>query len=453
MRSTSLLVASFPWLLPGLHLLGSEPEDYLRVVRAYADALLERGRDVYGSERSPLFASALDREAMSLLTRKPSPPEGIRGEDRTLTGSNPMHDENLYRLLYVLSELTGDERYARAADEALRFFLTRCQSEETGLFAWGEHLGWDFLTEAPLEGRDLHEFYRPWVLWEKCWTLAPEACRKFAKGLWEHQIADHETGNFSRHARYAKHGPGRDHQYPRHGGFYIATWAFAYSRTKDPEFLQAADTLLRSFARRREESGRFPQGSPRSDLSWAIDVWDAAALVPEDLGKRMRGEAQKTDAYYLRKFRKGLPKDPEKLWIAGYGDATTAMEAMICNERYRQTGSEEMRRLILEAAEAYLTADPPRDRDLYPGVFGEVIGLLVRAHSWTREEKYLRRADELAHRALETFFGEKPLPRASSRSEHYEAITRADTLALSLLELWSLRARPDRPLSFGYIDR
>jgi len=35
-----------------------------------------------------------------------------------------------------------------AADDALRFFFTHCQSKATGLLAWGEHLGWDFHTEA-----------------------------------------------------------------------------------------------------------------------------------------------------------------------------------------------------------------------------------------------------------------------------------------------------------------
>ena len=41
--------------------------DYLRVVQDYADAMLTHGHDVYGAERSPLFAEALDRTTMRML--------------------------------------------------------------------------------------------------------------------------------------------------------------------------------------------------------------------------------------------------------------------------------------------------------------------------------------------------------------------------------------------------
>ncbi len=45
----------------------AQSADLLGEVRAYADALLEHGRDVYGSEQSPLFASALDRRTLRLF--------------------------------------------------------------------------------------------------------------------------------------------------------------------------------------------------------------------------------------------------------------------------------------------------------------------------------------------------------------------------------------------------
>ena len=41
--------------------------DFPAVVRAYADALLEQGRDVYGKEKSPLFATTLDRGSLRLF--------------------------------------------------------------------------------------------------------------------------------------------------------------------------------------------------------------------------------------------------------------------------------------------------------------------------------------------------------------------------------------------------
>ena len=41
--------------------------NYLAIVRAYADAMIEHGRDVYGQEHSPLFAEELDRRTMRML--------------------------------------------------------------------------------------------------------------------------------------------------------------------------------------------------------------------------------------------------------------------------------------------------------------------------------------------------------------------------------------------------
>jgi len=432
----------------------------LDLVRRYADTMIKHGRDRYGRVHSPLFASALDRKTPTPPTNPPPAPEGIREGDRTLSGGNPMHDENFYRVLYTLSEVTGDRRYAKAADDALRFFFTHCQSEATGLLAWGEHLGWDFQTEGVLAERDKHEFYRPWALWDKSWTLAPEACRCFAGGLWENQISDHATGNFSRHASFVRHGPERDNEFPRHAGFYIATWAEAYARTRDANFLHAIEVLVNSFEQRRHPDGSFPSASSHpdvlwwnSDLAWAVDVWSASANVPEPLASRMHQAALKTDAAFQHHFERGLSELPSDLWAIGYGKSTTAADAMGCLERWRQTRDENYRKLVLQAAEAYLAAEPPPNAVLYPGVFGDVISLLVTSGQMTGESRFMDRADALAEQAIRLFWNDGPLPRAATNLDHYEAITRADTLALALLQLWSAHTRPDRPLRVEWIDR
>lgn len=432
----------------------------LALVRRYADTLLKHGRDHYGKVNSPLFASALDRKTLTLPTNAPPAPEGIRDGDRALSGGNPMHDENYYLVLYALSELTGERRYAREADAALRFFFTHCQSEATGLLAWGEHLGWDFQTDGVIAGRDKHEFYRPWALWDNSWKLAPEACRCFALGLWENQISDHATGNFSRHASYARRSAERNNEFPRHAGFYIATWAEAYARTKDTNFLNAIEVIVSAFERRRHSDGSFPSASAHpdvvwweSDLSWAVDVGSASAKVPEPLASRMRQDALKTDAAFQHHFEQGLSTLPSDLWAIGYGKNTTAANAMTCQERWQQTRDESYRKLFLQAAEAYLAAEPPPNGVLYPGVFGDVISLLVTAGQMTGESRFLARADALAEQAIRVFWSDSPLPRAATNLDHYEAITRADTLALALLQLWSAHTRSEHPLRVEWIDR
>ncbi len=438
---------------------GGPPDEdrHLKVARRFADAMLEHGRDTYGPEKTPLFASALDRAAKKIVEGLPLP-EGIRKGDRTTTAANPMYDENFFRLLYALSEVTADKRYATAADEALRFFFTRCQSPVTGLLPWGEHLGWDLRSDGVLHGRDKHEFFRPWVLWEKCYALAPAESLKFARGVWDHQIADQSTGAFSRHASYSRHAPeDGHHEFPRHAGFYIRTWGEAYARGKDPVFVKAIETLVNYFARRRKPHGGFPcQGDSDtiwwdSDLSWAIDVWETSSRMPAPLAAKMKEEAAKTDAAFLRQFAAGLPATTEDVWASAYGKRSTATLAMMCHERHLQRPQDGLRRLVLQAADLYLTAEAPPST--YPCNVGSAIALLMAAHRMTKEALYLARAEVLADAAVETYWGEDALPRATPRNSHYENITGADTLALSLLELWSLRRRPSQPLTFSWIDR
>jgi hypothetical protein len=176
--------------------------------------MIEHGRDMYGDQKSGLLLSALDRHALQPLATRPAPPGGIRREDRAglpwraLTGANPQLDENLLRVLYTLSELTGDLRYRETADHEVQWFFEHTQSPVTGLLPWGEHLSWDVFLDQPISGStDLtHEFSRPWVLWDRTFQLAPQAASRFALGLWNHQIADPKTGAFDRHAPTI-HGP------------------------------------------------------------------------------------------------------------------------------------------------------------------------------------------------------------------------------------------------------
>ena len=57
---------------------------YLDYSKAYADAMIVKGRGAYGEKRSPLFASTLDRKTMKIGVQPKI--EGIRDGDRYPTG-------------------------------------------------------------------------------------------------------------------------------------------------------------------------------------------------------------------------------------------------------------------------------------------------------------------------------------------------------------------------------
>lgn len=474
--------------------------EYLPLVRAYAYAMLEHGCDCCGAEHSPLFAEEMDRKTMRMLEGKslqkakaiPREEWGIRSHDRMLGGANPQHCQNLYQVLYALTEITGEKRYAEAADQSLKHFLEHCQSKATGLFCWGEHAGWDLREEKQLEKQagDTHEFYRPWVLWEKSWALADKPCRQFALGLWEHQIGDHQTGDFSRHAKISSHGPGTTAPYARHGGFYIETWGIAYEQTKDEVFLEAIRSVLEGLERARLHEGGYLTGGSKKkggrrafDISLAVSLGNTAQHIPEELAARLREVAAANDEVFRqiqldRGFEPAAPAG--NLWTNAYGAGPRVGQVNVWMLRYRQTKDDVYRRAILREAEVFRTQEVNQSQPVWPGTVGAAIWLMLNAHELTGKEKYVEAAERFARAGVEMFFELKPepassssasadekaalrfgdrflidgaLPKASHVHDHYEAVTNGDTLMMALLRLWLVENRPESEVGLVYCDR
>ncbi len=215
-----------------------------------------------------------------------------------------------------------------------------------------------------------------------------------------------------------------------------------------------------------------------SNLSLAIDLHEAAQHMPQNTAEKMRACADRTDAVFLAiphdLSREGpgflTTVDADKLgrepvaaweyrgytqtWATGYGGATDASGANICYLRYKQIQRDIYRRLVISAARRYMDQEPDRSFPLYPGTMGDVIWLLLNAHELTGEDSYLARAQHFAHVAQAIFLDDtSPLPRAASHTDHYEAITRADTLMMALLRLWAVEHAPQVRLGLIYTDR
>jgi hypothetical protein len=480
---------SFCFILLGFTLAcrGAAPAstNFLDVVRRYADTMIERGRDTFGPQKSGLLLSALDRMTLAPLKVRPAPPGGIRRGDRPgrpwveMNGANPMLDQNLLRVFYTLSEITGDARYAKVADEELTWFFKNTMSPKTSLLPWGEHLSWDVMYDVPISGGEemMHEFARPWTLWDRCFALAPEASGKFALGLWEHQIANHKTGGFDRHAPYFEHGPVDGKDFARHAGFYIGTWCYAWKYRErgsasggdapltpalSPQkgegvetnnvFLQAIGTLLARFERKRVQK----DGSLAATIG-PLECELAAAMVPEPLASRLRAFAVKEDELILADLQKQLRGDtngyiPPK-WQAGYSAGTLASSAMFCLARYEQTNLPAYREALIGFADAYLSSRPEEDVDAWPMSFAHAISAEVAAWRFTKKPAYLEQARAFAQMAVELFWQDNPLPRASLKTGHYETITGGDSLALALLEVHAAMHGLKQQIPSNTIDR
>jgi hypothetical protein len=242
--------------------------------------------------------------------------------------------------------------------------------------------------------------------------------------------------------------------------------------------LQAIEALLASFeTRRNRQSGALPTQTrdpldwyaPQSELSLAIDSWDGAKMVPENLAGRMRAFAAKTDEVFLKVAHdlgprgKGFvanantftlqPVSFTKTWETGYGLLTDSGYAMLCLLRYRQVKLDGYKRLVLATADRYLAGTPDTVIALYPGSSGDAMALLLGAWRLTGDRKYLNRAGEFGAQAVQLFFDGSALPRASTKHDHYEAITRADTLAMELLDLWAAQNKPRLDLRLMWPER
>ncbi len=171
-----------------------------------------------------------------------------------------------------------------------------------------------------------------------------------------------------------------------------------------------------------------------------LDTYTASGMVPDPLRSRLRRFAATEDRLVLTDLRRrfGGKEGAWTLpptWQAGYASGVTADWAMFALARYKQVGKTEFRELLIAIADAYLDALPDEDADVWPMSFAHVICAQVAAHRFTKEAVYLEQAARFARLAVEVFWQDRPLPRASFKTDHYETITGSDSLALALLEV------------------
>jgi hypothetical protein len=213
--------------------------DYLRYVRQSADVLLDKGRDVYGPRKTPLWAGVIDTTDMSVPAKGVPPPRGVRESDRAVGGCNLYHDVVTLQVMHVLSAVTREPRYADAAREYVRFFLRNTRNERTGLLGWGEHLYYDFFRDAVAEERQSHELLEWTPPWPLLWREDPEAVTAAIAGLRYHFFADDPGALFNRHASWANtERQSKGQPWMKHSGLCAYSCMFLHSRTRDPLWLR-----------------------------------------------------------------------------------------------------------------------------------------------------------------------------------------------------------------------
>jgi len=430
--------------------------DYLRRVRNFADCMILHGRDRYGNVHSPLFATSLLRQARPELVPYPEfakdvKPDGtvvwqfqatlnwgdvrsVGGEKahkQTWVGADPLESAGLYRTLYGLSRLTGDPRYRAEADAALAWFFAHTQSRATGLFPWGEHLGWDFRYECPsyekgpMQGLYAFQYEEASEPYDFCFDAlfaapaaeagGPTPGERFARGLWATHVWDKEKGWFCRHGDYYGRDDrrGSDAAFPKYLGRWFDLWSRACAASGRAEFRREVvgyiDVLVRGHTERSLRWGYMPftladvltpGGKPGDFEDQALEMgWGACRAARRlerdhpDLAARLRRLADIQFDYY-EKHPRG----------AGVRRLRLVAEA---------TGRPAFRDAWRQTLDSMTAADAAQHKN--PGQSAAYILEMLHGHRQFSDPAYLAAAARAGSVAVRRFMDETcPLPKCAA---------------------------------------
>jgi hypothetical protein len=413
-----------------------------------------------------LFPSILDRTSGAMLRVLPPAIPGQRDGDRAHLGSNLIHDEAALRTLLALAEPLARPEYAAGADAYLARFSALCTETPTGLFPWGEHAYWHLverrvgnsyaLAGRPTTPPTTHDHLRqaPLWLWERLWALNPRAVERFSEGLDLHWIAD-DRHEYIRHAYIEeprRHTPGaRSCDFPRHGGFYIIDWAYAWLKTRRDAFRDQIRTMLDYWWPKRDGRGllliesRSPEddpafygiNSPAQTLSLATSLYEAADMI-EERDPALAGVMRERAAVYTGGFY-AAPHDlaagvfvyssrrednaavrTMPVWGSVYGLWPASYVALTCLCAYRLTADPRHLAWAEAVGRAYRAAEFPGDVAVPAMDAGLAVGLLADLYDITGEEDWLAGAVALGERVAAIYL-DAPLPRGAAGVDWYES--------------------------------
>lgn len=426
-----------------------DPEvGYLGYARSFMGTMLKKGKDIYGDTRSPMFVSILLIDGQKHPGVELPAIEGQRQHDRAHFGGNLQHDLPLLTAMQHMSAITGDRKYEDAADAYLRHFLNHCADTPTGLWPWGEHAHCDFRTNTP--GHATHEYLgAPSLdLWERAWAIRPAAVTAHADGLINH-VVNLDTFEYNRHANILEPLPEPRPEgmgfldFPRHGGFFLQTWAFAWSKTGDEKYLDRIERLLDHQEETRLDSGLLPSTSQRSGrpvkaslastFSCALSMLESVPLLGNT--ETARRVERMAESYLEAVAQQSNIASAEPSFTAAYGSGALAGSAMKYVHAYRLTGDERFPPMARAVAEKYAELDElPRVQNTPAQVFGSIINLMLDMHTMDEDPRWVEAAERYAQTAIERLYVDG-LFRGATELWYYESELWVSNLVYALVRL------------------
>jgi len=224
--------------------------DRFTAVRTFCDLLVERCRDDYGPRKLRLWPNAYDLDRRAVPAPDPAQPWPGQIAGHAPFGCNLQQQARLLRLLWAMTELTGDVKYRAAVQDGLRDYFGHAADPRTGAFPWGTHCSYDVTTDALFSrGRvAVIEEKQADIPWE---ILHAVDARATLRAIDHMRLSyDREFTTFFQHRLIDQAEPrvpafafGTDDVTGNHPTtmaivVHLKGWAFAYSMTKDPKYLE-----------------------------------------------------------------------------------------------------------------------------------------------------------------------------------------------------------------------
>lgn len=456
--------------------LGAAPaeSDYLRAARTFADVMLAHGRDRLGEVPTALWCGVIDAETLRVPQRAEEVPAlpGIRNQDRAVGGSNYYHDLGALVAFRALTEVTGEQVYARAADDYTRDFLRLGQSPETGLLAWGEHLYYDVFRDRVAAERIHHEFLAGTPPWAQFHRIDPVATAKAIAGI-RHHFRSFEPDDFlfNRHTPWlAPAFQEAGQPWIKHTGLQAYSFAFLYSVTGDDRWLKwLRGTGSLYWDRRHPVTGLVPGciGDPRDQARqsglggtallayFLLQAWE---LAPGEGWLRERAEALLVAAekysraeagYFERTTVEGEPATGLMTpWSVRYGQSSLLEPARIAARFARTFPDGPYREMALHMGAMAFAEQPPADAVV--GSVAQAIHLALDLHALDGDGFRLELARRYADDALARYARNGLFVRVPG-DRYYEAKVGPGDLAAALVRL-HLRLNPRTASSFDDLE-
>lgn len=448
------------------------PSGYLKAVEAHLVKLIEKGTDVYGPVKTPMWMASLDtRTGLYPEDAKARAGQRVYRDIAAPRGSTIYWDQPQMAAAHAMARIASSPRFARAADDYVRSFLEH-GIDEHGLFEWGNHRYYDAFTDKVVRFQGGPHEMRPVIpAWELFWRVSPAVTERQIRQSGLRHLFDPETGGFNRH----------DDQKPgcaflESGGILIESLCWLHQRKKDRALLDLALKMARySYSHRGSETGLLENNPTvtrwdKHVCTTEVGMWAGSLLRAFDLSgvaefrdladsattawlkhgydskaRRYYGQVRVKDGTPVLTGKTSMeiddyfPADHADIWNARFPTHDYPMAfAETCLDFYRRTKAPRYREAVERWVDVVKLSPAPKTakdgRGAYAELFGRAIHFLTGAGQALGNAAYTALATKLADESLATLFAHGMF-RSHAGEDRYDAVDGVGYLLLALIYL------------------